>query len=454
MTWLSGADEEVLAAFPGDRPRFTALSAVMITTGVLATVSMWFFLHMALRFNGVAVVPFALLWGAGIMSIDRMLIVSMRSHTWWIILLQATPRFVVALLLGIVISTPVTLQIFSSEINNEIKVIQSENAGKFAAGVQSNVAQEDKQYEQSTTGGAQITSLKQALTTAQGTLATDEQRLQKDKKQQATDFSAWQCQLYGGSGCTQDPPGDGPVAKQDYARYEADVQNASTDTKNVDEATSEVAAATKTLNSATTAAGNDYNALATKAQSQADVEIAAYDSQNPQDAGILIRLQALDQLAGGIELAVARWALFALFTAFEILPVLTKTLQQFGQVSAYEKGLDVADAERLKAFKEALTQANGQVVTQIAAAHVQATQAAMQPSGGGNPATSRLRRSRGTRPPRAGRTSNTPPSGTPAFRTPTSGHPVPGLTGPVLQQYQPPPVPPTKNGHAAGPGTP
>jgi hypothetical protein len=167
MTWLSGADNEVLAAFPGDRAKFAALGAVMMATGVLASISMWFFLHMALRLNGVAAVPLGLLWGAGIISIDRMLVVSMGGRGMRAVLLQGIPRLLLALLLGFIISTPVTLQIFSPEINNQIKVIQHRNSAAFAAQVNEGIAQQSAASQQPTTGNGKLLSLQQDVTSAQ-----------------------------------------------------------------------------------------------------------------------------------------------------------------------------------------------------------------------------------------------------------------------------------------------
>jgi hypothetical protein len=229
MTWLSGADNEVLAAFPGDRAKFTALGAVMTATAVLASVSMWFFLHMALRVNGVVAVPFGLLWGVGIVSIDRMLVVSMRGHGWGTVLLQGTPRLLLALLLGFVISTPVTLRIFSPEINNQIKVIQQNNSAAFAARVNEGVAQQSAKLEQSTTGSGKLLSLQQDVTSAQQALAQDEQQEKQDKQEQTADYNAWHCEIYGGLTCTQTQFGNGPAAKLDEARYNADTKTVTSD---------------------------------------------------------------------------------------------------------------------------------------------------------------------------------------------------------------------------------
>jgi hypothetical protein len=434
MTWLSGADEEVLAAFPGDRAKFTALGAVMTATAVLAAASMWFFMHMALRLNDVAAVPFALLWGAGIISIDRMLVVSMRGRKRGTVLLQATPRFLLALLLGFVISTPITLQIFSTEINNQIKVIQGDQATAFAAGVNNGVAQQAKQYQQSTTGSAEITSLKSALATAQSTLATDKQQQLRDEQRQAADYDAWHCELYGGPGCTQTQLGDGPAALQDYAKYLADTKAVSADTTAVQKDTSLAQSATTVLDTATAAASGKYKSLVTGAQSQGQAEITAYNSQNPQDTGFLIHLQALDQLTGDdTELSVARWALFALFAAFEILPVLTKTLQQLGPESAYDRGLDVADKKRLAAFEDALNKAHDQVVAHLAAAHLRVTQLAADGLRGS--ASSRRRHRRLLRSSRPSQPAPSP-----------GGAPV---VGKLLQRYRPSPQAGNSNGNGA-----
>jgi hypothetical protein len=72
--WLSGADAEVLARFPGDRARYTTLGSMLLVTGAMATVSMWFALHSALGVSALAAIPFALAWGLGIITIDRMLV--------------------------------------------------------------------------------------------------------------------------------------------------------------------------------------------------------------------------------------------------------------------------------------------------------------------------------------------------------------------------------------------
>src|ERR687884_1332422 len=129
---LAGAREDVLEAAPSARARFVALGGVLLSTGALAVLSAAFAVHMAL---GVWW-PFALLlglgWGAVVVNLDRMLLVGM-AHDASLRrnLVLAVPRVGLALILGAVIATPLTLQVFSSEIDAEVKAMQAEASDAY-----------------------------------------------------------------------------------------------------------------------------------------------------------------------------------------------------------------------------------------------------------------------------------------------------------------------------------
>ena len=127
---LSGARPEILDECPSERIKFESLGwAILITSG-LATVSMWFALSSAMGVNGFAAVLPALAWGLVIMGIDRWLITSMPIDGRRKFAI-ALPRFVLAVLLGTLISTPLVLRIFQSEINAEIAVIKAQRDASF-----------------------------------------------------------------------------------------------------------------------------------------------------------------------------------------------------------------------------------------------------------------------------------------------------------------------------------
>src|SRR3954470_940794 len=133
---LAGARPDVLEAVPGARAKFVALGGVLLSTGGLAVLSAAFAVHMAL---GVWW-PFALLFGVGwgfvIVNLDRMLLVGMaHDSSLKRNLLMAVPRVGLALVLGIVISTPLTLQIFHKEIDTQVVALQAEASDAFNQGL-------------------------------------------------------------------------------------------------------------------------------------------------------------------------------------------------------------------------------------------------------------------------------------------------------------------------------
>ncbi|WP_324273611.1 DUF4407 domain-containing protein [Blastococcus brunescens] len=131
---LAGARPDVLAAAPGARAKFVALGGVLLSTGGLALVSMAFAVQMAL---GVWW-PFALLiglgWGLVVVNLDRMLLVGM-AHDASLKrnLVLAVPRVGLALILGVVIATPLTMQVFAKEIDTEIVTMQAEQGDAYRA---------------------------------------------------------------------------------------------------------------------------------------------------------------------------------------------------------------------------------------------------------------------------------------------------------------------------------
>ena len=105
---------------------------MLLSTGALAVVSMAFAVHMALGVWG----PFALLlglgWGAVVVNLDRMLLVGMaHDSSLKRNLVLAVPRVGLALVLGVVIATPLTLQVFHREIDTQIVALQAEKSDAY-----------------------------------------------------------------------------------------------------------------------------------------------------------------------------------------------------------------------------------------------------------------------------------------------------------------------------------
>ena len=121
---------------PSERAKFESRGWAILITGGVAAVSMWFALASVMGVNGILAAPIALLWGLLIMVIDRWLVISMPVSSTWRMLAAAAPRLMIALLLGTLISTPLTLRIFQQEINAEISVIRHQQLNEFLANPQ------------------------------------------------------------------------------------------------------------------------------------------------------------------------------------------------------------------------------------------------------------------------------------------------------------------------------
>ena len=382
---LSGANEEVLALVPSERARFESLGwAILITSGV-ATISMWFALASAVGINGILALPIALAWGLVIMGIDRWLVVTMpvEGRRKFAI---AVPRLALALLLGTLISTPLVLRIFQSEINAQIAKIQQQSyntflqqqqasdvakqVGTYSSELQylNNVIATHGQTTANTAADPEIKGYDQQLATLDNELA----HWTSLKNQYYNDYI---CQLYGGPTCPK--KGYGPAAKDSQQNYNAASQEVDTLKAQINQVQGEIqqrdAQLTSTSKSAQQAryeqalaqqpiVKNEYD---TALQRQNELQ-ASFFASNQAAHGILIRLEALSELSNGnFTVTAARFLLFLLFLVIECLPVTVKLLQQPG---LYEEALRQAreaerrDASKFFNFRSRLTGPNGTAV--------------------------------------------------------------------------------------------
>jgi Domain of unknown function (DUF4407) len=361
VLFLSGAHEEVLTLVPSERARFESMGwAILITSGV-ATVSMWFALASAVGVNGILALPIALAWGLAIMGIDRWLIISMPVGSKRKFLM-AVPRLALALLLGTLISTPLVLRVFESEINAQIATMQQQSYSTFLQQQQaSDVAKQVGTY------AAELQYLNNVVAThgaATANTTSDPQLVAYNRQLTSLDaevthwtslesryYTAYICQLYGGPTCPK--KGDGPAAKDSQASYQNAAQEVNVLKGQINGVQGQIAARDAQLTSTSKAdqqaryqqalaqqpiVKNEYD---TALQRQNELQ-ASFFASNQAAHGILIRLEALSQLSNGnVTVAAARFLLFLLFLVIELLPVTVKLLQQPG---LYEDALEHARA--------------------------------------------------------------------------------------------------------------
>lgn len=351
---LSGADEEILAYVPSERTRFESLGwAILITSG-MAMISMWFALSSALGINGIVAIPVAVFWGLVIMGIDRWLITSMpvdgsRKFA------MAAPRVLLAVLLGTLISTPLVLRIFQSEINAQMAVMQQKNYSSFLSSQQS--SQVNQQVTTYYNELQQLDTVINSHGTQTGNNAADPELVNYNKELTQLQgqlshwtalktqyYNAYICQLYGGPACPK--KGAGPAYRASYASYQqASAQVTSTQAQ-ISGVQNEIQQRDQFLTSTNKASQQERYAEALNQRPLVQTEYntavqrrnqlqATFYAQNQASHGILMRLEALSQLSSGnFTVAAARFLLFLLFLVIECLPVTVKLLQRPGQYEA------------------------------------------------------------------------------------------------------------------------
>jgi hypothetical protein len=339
---LGGARPEVLEAAPGARPRFVALGGVLLSTGGLAVVSMAFAVAMALGVWWPLALLVGLGWGAVVVNLDRMLLVGM-AHDASLKrnLVLAVPRVGLALILGAVIATPLTLQVFSSEIDTEVKAMQAEAADAYRESLETDARfaglsalREEVALQESIVASGGVADPQ--LSVVHGDATAAQQAYDAALATQRELEAKAQCELDGTCGTGDAGTGQAYVE----ARAAADAQAAV-----VASARSALDAATATASAAEGRAAELASASLESDRAELERLTAeqtrlqtAFDATNEESAGILARLEALDRLGDrNATLAAAQMMLSLLFMSIEILPVLMKLLLNFGPPSAYDK---------------------------------------------------------------------------------------------------------------------
>lgn len=140
LWWCAGADEQILMQCPmADRVRYAGIGGIVLCTGLLAAVSGGYAFYTIFSPKGDAVsddplawgwvllaLVFALIWGSIIMNMDRFIVSSTgkgdgKDSISGRELLQALPRIIIAIILGIAISTPLEVRILKTEIDAELQ---------------------------------------------------------------------------------------------------------------------------------------------------------------------------------------------------------------------------------------------------------------------------------------------------------------------------------------------
>jgi Domain of unknown function (DUF4407) len=377
MAWLGGGDKELLAQVPQERARFTQMAGVLLTTAGIAVLSMTFALRDGVKVPLAAAIVLGLLWGVVILNLDRFLVLSMgftrdRARLLWL----ALPRFALAALLAIVISTPLVLRVFASDINDQLAIMHNDQSRQLAAlehgsgeqqeadSLQQQITADQKILDGQLPG--QVTSPQ--LQTAQAQVSQLQPTAQNAQQAESRARLAWQCELYGrGGGCAgaSSLAGNGPLAQAKYAEYVQARDTYDALASQLTAAQNAVSAAGNAINQQQGAALARYQAQARKNLPGLQAQYAALEARiagiknsdqaaDDNNTGLLAQLSALSAASSqNLGLQLARLTVLALFFIIEILPVSVKFLLNMGEPTAYEIAAQlqedqIADSARIR----------------------------------------------------------------------------------------------------------
>ena len=131
--WCAGADEKVLMySSYADHVKYVGIGGVVLATGFMAALAMGFAIHTIFN-NWFATIPVAIIWSLIVFNLDRFIVSSTgkgdgESSISLKELGNATPRLIMAVLLGLTISAPLETKIFHNEIQREWRLSMDQMA--------------------------------------------------------------------------------------------------------------------------------------------------------------------------------------------------------------------------------------------------------------------------------------------------------------------------------------
>ena len=229
MTWLGGGDPVVLKQVPQGRARFVQMAGILLTTASIAVLAMIFALHDGVKVPLFPALLLGLFWGVVILNIDRFLVLSMgTTRDRWQLLFMALPRLALAVVLSLVISTPLVLRVFASDINAQLyttRLEQSKQQAQLEASSkeqkQLNQVQSQISADNAILSGHIPTVTSPQLQAAQAQVARLQPLAQTDFQKENSAYEAWQCEL-DGQDCagSSGKSGNGPRAQAKQQLYQ------------------------------------------------------------------------------------------------------------------------------------------------------------------------------------------------------------------------------------------
>ncbi len=124
--FCAGVHLKMLEKTPTEHNKYIGIGATIFFTAIFAALSGGYAMYFVFKGEPGAyffAIFFGLLWGLAIFNMDRYIVSSINKNaSTWKQIAQATPRILLAIMIGLVISRPLELKIFDKEIKERLKI--------------------------------------------------------------------------------------------------------------------------------------------------------------------------------------------------------------------------------------------------------------------------------------------------------------------------------------------
>lgn len=137
LWWCAGVNRNVLRQCPTEYAKYAGMGGTIFSTACMAALSGGYAISTVFDSNWLAVF-FGLFWGFVIIfNLDRLIVNTMYSDgkvtISWKELWSGLPRIIMAIFLGIVISTPLELKIYEKSIKSEVEKMKEKELQEYIA---------------------------------------------------------------------------------------------------------------------------------------------------------------------------------------------------------------------------------------------------------------------------------------------------------------------------------
>ena len=152
LWWCAGVNKDVLRQCPTEWAKYAGMGGTIFSTACMAALSGGYAISYVFD-NTIVAILFGLFWGFVIIfNLDRLIVNTMYSDGEVTIskkeFFSGLPRIIMALFLGIVISTPLELKIYQKSIESEIDKLKEKELNEYVAKDEAKLAEKELKFDE------------------------------------------------------------------------------------------------------------------------------------------------------------------------------------------------------------------------------------------------------------------------------------------------------------------